>query len=571
MSTGALHLETLRRLAAMPFLDRLELAAVSGLPDRSAYNAVAALDRRGLVASLPHTTPLLRLTRRYFLTADGLGQLAEVEGLTLDELLRRRPVSAGWRRILLQRLDAVAVIYRLTSSVAAIEGIAGFRWYRGLPLDAGIVLPGGRAIGVVRQGLTADRTGFAKRIWRLREGPLPGSVLLLLPDEVRLRHARRLLAGAPFPALLALERDAALGEPDRPVWQPPSVNAVLDLRAALSHIDRVGQLPVERSTLRVALPRDIDTDATASDGPDWLLPSLLKPAGKLVLDLFSDWPWITPEELRGLMGVSQGRLSQVLNPLFDAGLVLRVSHRGSRMALTDRGLALLARRDRASVGVARKRWNAASTNPREPLYWRNVPGRRSRQLLRNIEHTAAVHGFLAALAEQARSLGWEVVQLDPPHRASRHFRYEDRLRSVQPDAFGVLRRGNVTWPFFLEWERRAVRPTTMAARLAPYLRYYSTHRPTDDHGVQPSVLVVFDDDLAISHFLRLAREQVGQAKIDVPLLVSCKTALVRIGGPYLAWYSLVAGNPPASHSLFHTADPAVLGIPNRWPYADFCN
>ena len=211
------RLETLRRLAAMPFLDRLELAAVSGLPDRTAYNAVAALERRGLVASLPHATPLLRRTRRYFLTAAGLRRLAELEGLTLDELLGRRPADTGWRRILMERLDAVAVIYRLTSSLAARHGVAGFRWYRGLPLDAGIVLPDGRVIGVVRQGLTADRTGFAKRIWRLREGPPPGGVLLLLSDEVRLRHARRLLATAPFPALLALEQDAVSGGPERPV------------------------------------------------------------------------------------------------------------------------------------------------------------------------------------------------------------------------------------------------------------------------------------------------------------------------------------------------------------------
>ena len=80
----------------------------------------------------------------------------------------------------------------------------------------------------------------------------------------------------------------------------------------------------------------------------------------------------------------------------------------------------------------------------------------------------------------------------------------------------MLRRGGAAWSFFLEWERRAVRPTTMAARLAPYLRYYSTHRPTDDHGVQPAVLMVFDDDLAMSHFQRLAREEMERTRVDVP-------------------------------------------------------
>ena len=41
-----------------------------------------------------------------------------------------------------------------------------------------------------------------------------------------------------------------------------------------------------------------------------------------------------------------------------------------------------------------------------------------------------------------------------------------------------------------------------------YLRYYASDRPTDDHGTRPSVLVVFDDELAASHFLRVARQEI---------------------------------------------------------------
>ena len=134
--------------------------------------------------------------------------------------------------------------------------------------------------------------------------------------------------------------------------------------------------------------------------------------------------------------------------------------------------------------MAKKRWSVAPEDPQGSFEWRNVTGRRTRQLLRNIEHTAAVHGFLAALTAQAPLLGWEVVQIDPPRRASRHFRHDDRMRAVNPDAFGVLRKGGTDWAFFLEWERRAVRPSTMSDRLAPYLRYYSSHRPMDDHGVK---------------------------------------------------------------------------------------
>ena len=156
-------------------------------------------------------------------------------------------------------------------------------------------------------------------------------------------------------------------------------------------------------------------------------------------------------------------------------------------------------------------------------------------MLRNLEHTAAVHEFISALAYQTRALGWEVSQLDPPHRASRHFRHQGGPRSVHPDAFGLLRRSTVAWAFFLEWERRAVRPGTMAVRLAPYLRYYSTRRPTDDHGVTPAVLVVFDDGLAADHFLRLAEGEMKTAGVNVPLWVSHRAALEAVGPLGKAW------------------------------------
>ena len=75
-----------------------------------------------------------------------------------------------------------------------------------------------------------------------------------------------------------------------------------------------------------------------------------------------------------------------------------------------------------------------------------------------------------------------------------------------------------------------------ADRLAPCLRYYSTHRPTDDHGVLPAVLVVFDDDLAATHFLRLAKEEVERARADVPLLVSNRNMVEWLGPLGRAWY-----------------------------------
>ena len=404
-------------------------------------------------------------------------------------------------------------------------------------MDATITLPEGKTLGVVRQGPTSDRTAFAKRLWRLGQGPLPGAVLVLASDEVRLRHARRLLARTPVNALLALERDAVLAGLDAPVWRPPSGSGRLDLGDVLERLRPGGDLRQEEPPSQASLPGDIAADAARA------LPALLKPAEKRVLDLLADWPWLLQRDMAGLLAVSETRVSRLVTPLEGFGLATR-SAAGGRLALTDRGLGFLARRDRASVGVARRRWSINPIDDARPVDWRNVSGGRSRQLLRNLDHTAAVHGFLAALAGQSRALGWETAQLDPPHRASRHFRQGESLRSVNPDAFGVLRRGPAAWAFFLEWERRAVRPATMAQRLAPYLRYYSSHRPTDDHGDRPAVLVVFDGDIAATHFLTLAAREMERLRVAVPLWVSHREAVKALGPLARAWLSPGDGNPP---------------------------
>ena len=527
--------ELLRALAEMPFLDRLEMVEVSGWSRGAVYGAVEKLETGGFCAPALHSADPLPPTRRFHLTAAGLRRLAEEEGVSLDELVRIRPVSAQWRRSLMERLDALAAIYRLACAVSGVAFPIRFRWYRAQPLDAGLALPGGRTVGIVRQGLTADRTGFAKRLWRLRDGPMPGTVLILMADEVRLRHARRLLSTGPVPALLALEGRAVLAGAGDRIWSPPAVNAALDLRYVLERMNPCGDLPVEAEPQRAAVPEDFAVEGPGWDIPDHLLPVLLKAAEKRALDLAFDWPWVSMKELAGLLGVSQPRASQLVNPLEGFGLVARPRDAGGRLALTDRGLALLARRDRTSLAVAKKRWSMTPEDAQAPYDWRNVSGRNSRQLLRNVEHTTAVHAFLAALTGQARLLGWEVSQLDPPPRASRYFRHQDRMRSINPDAFGVLRKGDTAWPFFLEWERRAVRPSTMSARLAPYLRYFSSHRPTDDHGVRPSVLVVFDDDIAQTHFLRVAREEMQAKRVEVPLWVSHREAIEQMGPLGRAW------------------------------------
>ena len=377
---------------------------------------------------------------------------------------------------------------------------------------------------------------------------------------MRLRHARRLLRRASAPAVLALEQEATAAATDDPIWRLSSVSAAVSLREAIDRIERRGALPAERPLARVSMPEATDDEGSRRGVPEHMLPALLKPAEKRALDLLSDWPWLALGDLAGLLGVTNQRASQLTTAFEGLGLAARVPSAQRRLVLTDAGLTLLARTDRAAVGGAKKRWSASPPDSGAAVDWRGVSGRRSRQLLGDMEHTSAVHGFAAALSRQARVLGWEIDQLDPPRRASRYFRHFGGGRSVHPDAFGMLRRGSAVWPFFLEWERRSVRPVTMAARLAPYLRYYSSHRPIDDHGAPPVVLVVFDDDIAQTHFLRVAQEEMDRLRTAVPLLPSHRELVEQEGPLGRAWLAPGGGFEPARPLERHTRRRTAMRI-----------
>ena len=528
--------ELLVRLAAMPFLDRLELAALAGRSRSAVFRRVAALERAGLLESFVHSTELIAATRRYGLTAEGVRRLARSEGLSAAELLRREPLSQEERRLVLERLDAAAAMYRLAAALAEAVYPLEFSWQRARPLDAVIRLPDGRRIAVVRLGRTAERTAVAKRLRRLRRTQGLGAVLLLAPDEVRLRQVRRLVAGAPAITFLALEAEAVRSGADGRIWRAPSGAARLSLRETTGYVVSHRGWTAERPLSRLSLPRPIDRQSGACG---WMLPARLTASEKRALDAVADWPWIRPAHLHPLVGVGARRLAQLLQRPTELELVRAVMIAGRRrLVLTEAGIGLQARRDRTSVGAARKRWSPRPRTPAEPgaaFDWRDVVGRRVRQLVRNLDHTESVHWWSAMLAEQARRESRALAQLDPPHRASRYFRHRGRMRSIHPDAFGVLRSEGEDWPFFLEWERRAVRPATMRARLAPYLRYYDTGRPLEDHGVRPALLVVFEDGLAADHFRRLAAEEMERLEVEVPLLVSDRGALERSGALGSGW------------------------------------
>ena len=444
--------QALGTLAAMPFLDRLELAAVCGFAERTAHRVLQGLRGDGLVESVRHAAPLTAATRRWRLTPAGLRRLAHQQETSLTRVLRLYPATGHWQRLLLYRLDAVAVIYRLAAAVATAAGSLEFQWYRADPLDAGMVLPGGKTLGVIRRGATMDRTAFFHRVGRLLDPQRdrPRTLLALLPDDVRLLQARRLLARYPGSAYLATEHDVAHALADDAVWRGPVARTPLTLRSILDGAAPGGILPVEPPPSRLSWPDPVGPSAF-DDLPDHLLPAALRPADKRMLDAVANWPFITAADLGGILGLSPSAVSRTCARLSRLGLVATPSLHGQRrLALSQGGLLFLARRDRVSLGGSLRRWNVESPAGDSPDCWRQVPGTRSRPLARTVEHTRAVHGFMADLLRQANRMPrCRVVQVSPPHHSARYFPHRGRLRSVHPDGFGVVRVGAKTIPLYL--------------------------------------------------------------------------------------------------------------------------
>ena len=523
--------DTLRLLSHMPLIDRLEAVAVSGWSRGAVYDAVESLERGGLAASVPHASELTAATRRYCLTADGLRRMARQEDRTLDELLRSRPVSNQWLRVLMERLDAVGVVYRLVSAISTLAHPLRFRWYRAMPIDAAVALPDGRVIAVVRQGpatphrllqaaLAAQGGAAARRrapadARRGAAAPRPktagGSAVHRLPSPGEGRRLRRRGSAHLAHALRGRPRRSSHGP------RPHRAARTLARRGAA----RAG-VPSRRP--RRGRRGGLDAAGDAQAGGE------ARPRPDRRLALAHLRPPRRSHGAEAVEALRDRRTAEVLPP--------RSGTRNRRPPPS--------RRHRPRAGDAcpqgpRLGWGRQEPVERGPHHRRPAAHmaqrRRQAQQAASQEHRA--HRRRPRLhrgpGEAGPPRSREVVQLDPPRRASRYFRHADRLRSIHPDAFGVLRRGDAIWPFFLEWERRAVRPVTMAARLAPYLRYYSSHRPTDDHGARPDVLVVFHDDLAATHFLRIAREETARSGVDLPLLVSHRGLVEREGPLGRAW------------------------------------
>ena len=151
----------------MPFVDSAELARILGEAHATVHRALTGLLADGIFGRVSHGTAHLPSSQRYHLADQGIGEAAQLLGFaTPSDFVRAYPVSREWLTLLIRRMDSVAAVYGLASSLS--PGVDGLRSHVEFHLrgrfDATITLHDGRSFGVVRQGLALRRRSLYDRL-----------------------------------------------------------------------------------------------------------------------------------------------------------------------------------------------------------------------------------------------------------------------------------------------------------------------------------------------------------------------------------------------------------------------
>ena len=323
---------------------------------------------------------------------------------------------------------------------------------------------------------------------------------------VRLGETLRDLCATPLATVSEL---AELGERPQRRWFPTADGIAAAEDANEGDADLLRSAPVSRQWFRLLAER---LDAAYA--------VRLSRTDKQVLDLLADWPLCTGEQLAGLMGgVRRRRVNQALRRLRRRRLVQRADEGGGSV-LSDEGLTVLARRDRAAVGPVLDRWT--------PQQHEGVHiGTSLRSLASQRDHQRGIVGFASRLSAEVGALPDEYELFDPlpTHRSQISYDAEGARQLLLPDvSFQLAHLGYFEWCLF-EYERRATTPRRLPTRLRSYERYFKSRYAANDHGGQPPlVLFLFESERAEAGFLHVASFLPGV------LLASTTTAVLEERG-----------------------------------------
>ncbi len=527
MAISERHL--LDALSRMPFADSTELAGILGEPHSTVHRTLTGLLVDGVVGLVSHGTVHLPSSQRYHLTAQGVVEAARVLGFdTPSDFVRAYPMSREWLTLLIRRMDAVASVYRLAASMS--PGIDGLRtrveFHRRGRFDATVTLHDGRRFGVVRQGLALRRRSLYDRLRAIAQydsSRRPGTVLVFVPSAWELRRTGRFCINNDLrDCYVAVESRDALERCDLRLWcEPTGLLGLNDytLETVITYGKRGGGSGIQSpERKRASLP---DAERMVQAAPAFGV----SPSEKRTLDLITDHPMIPRKHLATWLGVSEGRVSQMMHNLVKTwGVVERHGKRGEvRYTLSAEGIRYVTHRDRAELPTTRGIWSTELTTDKEGR--RRHVGHRIETWARQTRHADGITWFLSKLEAETRAdpdseLEWSV----PTARTDRAYNWGDS--AIAPDAVGHLVARGLHVPFYLEHELRARHPRGVVARLDPYESYYWSPEHKGDQPPFPVTLFVLGTEEVEDTYVRTAARM---NRMSLPILVSCIPVLSDTG------------------------------------------
>ena len=522
----------------MPFIDTMELAGILGKPHATVHRRLTSLLVDGIVGRVSHGTAHLPSSQRYYLTANGIGEGARTLGFdTPSDFVRAYPMSREWLALLIRRMDAVASVYRLAASLSPwVDGLRSHvEFHRRGRFDATITLHHGLSFGVVRQGLALRRRSLYDRLRAIAEYHYtrhPDTILVLTPSVWEQRLTTRFSMELNLEdSYVGVKSQDTLERRNYHVWQKTSglfSGSYYTLDFVSSQGGTGGALHTESpERKRASIP---NPERMVQAAPTFGV----SPSEKRILDMVTDHPMMPRDHLACWLGVSEGRISQMMHSLVDTwGVVERRGKRGdTRYTLSAEGIRYITHRDRAQLPTTRGIWNTALTTDHQGR--RRHVGHRIDTWARQTRHADGITWFLSKLEAEARAdpdseLLWSV----PTARSGRAYNWGES--AIAPDAVGHLLTGGLHVPFYLEYELRARHPEGVLARLSPYMSYYWSTELGEDQPPFPITLFVVDTEEVEATYVRTSTRM---SRMSLPILVSCMPVLSTKGILRRSWHPL---------------------------------
>ena len=552
---------TLLDICMYPGISPLEISSLYAVGSSTIYDDVKFLRSSELIVEVVHGSIHVPPSGRLWPTPLGVEAAAANSNVSMSEFMSTHPVSRQWRSTTVDRIDALASVYRLCTAISELDGCRpmALRLFRTRPYDALIETDDGRTIGIVRQGLMRDDSGLQHRLdeieWQL-DDVCPSALLIMAPC----RRTRYLIARgiAENRQALRLEMNVYVGTESADLltdhesahWlSTADLHTPIDLKTVVNWAKRGGPF--------IFPSEDLNDTPTDNRFPFDASTFRLTRDDKLIMEVLADRPVIRREDLITHTGKTPGGLTRHMTRLVrHCGVVEQTGTRGHvRYMLSQEGVDYMARRDRAHVGLARSIWSG------KPLKKNEQGGVAPRghvvkTVRREPGSTDGLYRIVSRLIADVRDHpDYTLEYLLPQHRT--HVYVEPKV-SIRPDASaGILYRNDTYIQFHLEYEERARYRGGLDEKLEPYRKFFRSKalRHKRPQFLLP-VLFVFPDETIEERFVNMAAD----SKCCLPALSSNIETLEGLGFLGSPWRqvweprvftmkSMSGGEAPRGHPL----------------------